>query len=865
MQTGNSDLPLETLSHAISLLAPPFYADNRDENAPPAQYHRYLDPPPFSGAAVTGQISQVSKACHVLLEASRPWLWESVDVQGGRGWLAIVNALTEEVLEENNEDEEAAGLPPAATLVPKTPTLPSRTPPSMFAPVIGEHPIHPSFAPDATLASTPILSPTWTSPLAPLKIEGLPMPATKSILTSPSPIILPSKLRGRSRSPRRSIGFADEGIQAVMDRSLPTSISLQRPPGLAWPRRPSFSAGRRTSLNNVNNREEDCGDMEMYEEGISSGIEGMDVGTRRDGSNDSRILTPPRPEPPGLPPAEEEHWLNCNPELLPPPGPYIRHLSFVNFRTIGSRRSQEEAVRGRFVTGGRLEGFIKNAPNLVSLCMTEYVDSALSSQVIEELFFRGTKRPRIKRRLSSQRGSSLSRIRSVSLGPSDTSQTHDQLDPPRPTYVPYEHETEDQQWRRRAMFTPLEALDLTGCVSRTFQDGMREFYEHHYAPDEAVSEEESGGDRGRGRSRKRAAGNTSSTETETEDEGHSRRGERSASQTQRRPPMFPHLHRLSLRGCLGVDEKILDAILPSFSALTHLDLSGTKVSSSYLTSLIDRCPRSLRLTSLSLARCPRLDPFVVVQFLCFSPAVNDLRELNLYTNRTQGNALRSDDLLQLITKAPCIKSGKLRYLDISSAMLKAEHLLPGTFPPQPSLVSLGLSHIPLLPLPPIATFLLQLAPNVEILTLTGTAADTALRPANTALQLTLELHARLINPLTTVPFSMAEALAPPGKLKNPGPSRLRVIELSSSIRNSIGPEGGSNEWKVIRSKGGRGWYVDVSAGWIEEVLEDGKNTANGRVSSGVGWHSRKMEVVKGYGMLGREEGLAGAGAFAFEE
>jgi hypothetical protein len=647
--------------------------------------------------------------------------------------------------------------------------------------------------------------------------------------------------------------------------------------------------------------------MEMYEEGISSGIEGMDVGTRRDGSNDSRILTPPRPEPPGLPPAEEEHWLNCNPELLPPPGPYIRHLSFVNFRTIGSRRSQEEAVRGRFVTGGRLEGFIKvsrrlivsvvydycrdwaddqNAPNLVSLCMTEYVDSALSAQVIEELFFRGTKRPRIKRRVSSQRGSSLSRIRSVSLGPSDTSQTHDQLDPPRPTYVPYEHETEEQQWRRRAMFTPLEALDLTGCVSRTFQDGMREFYEHHYAPDEAVSEEESGGDRGRGRSRKRAAGNTSSTETETEDEGHSRRGERSASQTQRRPPMFPHLHRLSLRGCLGVDEKILDAILPSFSALTHLDLSGTKVSSSYLTSLIDRCPRSLRLTSLSLARCPRLDPFVVVQFLCISPAVKDLRELNLYTNRTQGNALRSDDLLQLITKAPCIKSGKLRYLDISSAMLKAEHLLPGTFPPQPSLVSLGLSHIPLLPLPPIATFLLQLAPNVEILTLTGTAADTALRPANTALQLTLELHARLINPLTTVPFSMAEALAPPGKLKNPGPSRLRVIELSSSIRNSIGPEGGSNEWKVIRSKGGRGWYVDVSAGWIEEVLEDGKkwtfarhlpqahpwrrwlmslSTANGRVSSGVGWHSRKMEVIKGYGMLGREEGLAGAGAFAFEE
>lgn len=137
-----------------------------------------------------------------------------------------------------------------------------------------------------------------------------------------------------------------------------SSEALQRPPGLSWPRRPSFTAGRRTSLSNVNNRDDDDVDMDCGE-GSGLGV-GVENGNRRDGSNDSeRILTPPRPEPPGLPPAEEEHWLNCNPELLPPPGPYIRHLSFVNFRTIGSRRSQEEAVRGRFVTGGRLEGFIK--------------------------------------------------------------------------------------------------------------------------------------------------------------------------------------------------------------------------------------------------------------------------------------------------------------------------------------------------------------------------------------------------------------------------------------------------------------------------------------------------------------------------
>ena len=83
----------------------------------------------------------------------------------------------------------------------------------------------------------------------------------------------------------------------------------------------------------------------------------------------------------------------------------------------------------------------------------------------------------------------------------------------------------------------------------------------------------------------------------------------------------------------------------------------------------------------------------------------------------------------------------------------------------------------------------------------------------------------------------------------------------------------------------------MSAGWIdspdEEVNQDGTRAkrfvrhlptyhprrawlsslaaAGGRVGSAVGWHSRKMEVVRGMGMLGREEGMAGVGGFAFDE
>lgn len=545
--------------------------------------------------------------------------------------------------------------------------------------------------------------------------------------------------------------------------------------------------------------------------------------------------------------------------------------------------------------------------------MTEYVDSALSYEVVEELFFRGTKRPRTARRLSENRGLSLSRIRSMSV-PSSPSNHIDQLDPPRPTYAPYEDETEDEKWKRRGMFTPLEALDLTGCVSVTFQHAIDEFWHTFYAPDEGVHEGDEDDDEHRGRSRSRSTrrgvvagsmtgsdsgGMVSATDTEAETEDESRAGSvvglngyfggvgrRLASR--RRAPVFPGLKRLSLRNCLHIESNVLDGLLRSFPCLTHLDLSGTKVPSRWLASLIDKAPRTLRLESLSLARCPRIDPYVVVEFLCRSPAARDLKELNLFVNPSQGNPIRGDDLMRLITTAPCFRSGKLRYLDISSSHLTAEHLAVGTFPPQPELVCLGFSHMPSLNLEPISDFILNQAPNVEILTIVGTAFEHNLRPTHSALQLTLQLHSKLINPCTVAPFSLSSlhVTPDPSAPKDPGPTRLRVIELASGIRKAIGPAGGSHMWKNIRSKGGRGWYVDVTAAWVQDTTEEGKkwryarylphhhpwrmflqglSDAGGRVSSSVGWHSRKMEVIQGWGMMGREEGLAGAGAFAYED
>lgn len=43
----------------------------------------------------------------------------------------------------------------------------------------------------------------------------------------------------------------------------------------------------------------------------------------------------------------------------PRPGRHVRHLDFNHFRTIGMRRSVEEGVNSRFVTGDRVEALLK--------------------------------------------------------------------------------------------------------------------------------------------------------------------------------------------------------------------------------------------------------------------------------------------------------------------------------------------------------------------------------------------------------------------------------------------------------------------------------------------------------------------------
>lgn len=932
-------IPVEVLSLIASLIPPPFYLpppSDEPSDTPQAHVIQSLDPSPPADQTVSQALSAVTKTCSHVLDAARPWLWENVDVRSGRGWLAVVDALTEEVVDEHGEAVATGSIDGAGTLSRDASTIgssdsPSRMPdihahtrprehdipaagPSNYAgalanpqaqaqdaavvpmpsiPVgtgVGRSVVGRSVTINTTVAQNyyvPNEPSSSKSPSTRYSMEMSPPPhghRLHMLLTPPgsrttSPVggTYRAHLRGRSRSPRRQLSLFDaEGISSVLQRSM----SLSLPGG----HRPFM---RTTSLSHSRVVTEHDSDDSESENDHSTSLR-------------TAVRTPPPQEEPRPmtpePDNDEEAGHNANPELLPPPGPYIRHLSFTNFRTIGSRRSQEEAVRGRFVTAGRLEGVLKNTPNLRSLCMTEYVDSSLSSDVVEEIFFRGYSKPRILRNHSHssedrrQRGRSMSIAQAdVQLDPSQTT-IDDQMDPPRPTYVPYEIETDEDMWKRRKQFTPLEALDLTGCVSRTFTEAVDEFGDNWLNLGHNQQDEEN--ERGRSRSRRFV------TEASDEDD-------EDISERRTHRPLFTALRRISLRACTTLPSQFITHLILAMPNLTHLDLSGTRVNDSLITALIQHPPPGMQLQSLSLARCPRLDPSCVVDFLIESPAARTITELNLFVNPTQGNAIGAYDLKRLITSAPCFKSGCLRYLDLSSASFTSEHLQPDVFPPQPSLVSLGLSHVPTLPLKDIAQFLQKSAPGVEVLTLTGSSIMD-LRPDASTLQITLALHALLINPLTTVPFSLGSINMSGNFTKadlTAGPTRLRVVELSSAIRRSLDPSQGSGrtEWQVVKSKGGRGWYVDVSAGWIQSdtvddwgyvqkgpaIVGEGLGAlsfvrhlpathprrryltalaeANGRVRSDVGWHSRKMEVVRGEGMMGREEGMGGVGAFAFEE
>ncbi|KIK81737.1 hypothetical protein PAXRUDRAFT_15071 [Paxillus rubicundulus Ve08.2h10] len=503
----------------------------------------------------------------------------------------------------------------------------------------------------------------------------------------------------------------------------------------------------------------------------------------------------------------------------PCPGRFVQYMDFKHFRTIGMRRSVEENVTSRFVTGERVQALLKQMPNLMAFGATEYMDSALTLNVLNELLLRGS---------PSRARSRPSRGREVVVGSVS--------DP----------EEEDRE--RRQDYKDLEALDLTGCVSAVFVYALTQFVNTHTLP---------------------------SLEGDRRD-GERAQASQSVASNWEEPLKFPGLRRLCMRGIKSIQPHILTPFVLAFPSLTHLDLSATRVTPELLAALGDS---SARLRSLALARCVLLTGESIKNFLIYALAAARIEELTLYGDWTFPSPLSTEDLKEIFSFAPCFTSGELTYLDLSSAPITKE-LLHDVCRPQPKLRSLGLSYIPDLELGAIAQFVLRKAVNVEVLTLISTSPELdrarvragmgSLR--GSALQASIALHSQVIGPLCTPPYMSILSTTP---IVPQARTRLRVIELSVPALTNLAT--GAGTWRVIRSKGGRGWYVDTASGWVggelkRELLRDHPlrkhmeklANANGNVSNGVGWHARKMEVLHGYGMLGQEDGLYGVVSFAYQ-
>lgn len=465
------------------------------------------------------------------------------------------------------------------------------------------------------------------------------------------------------------------------------------------------------------------------------------------------------------------------------------------------------------------------------------MDGALTLPVLKELFLRGEP--------SRGRGQPLRGRGLVVEDPNDS-------------------EAEDIARRRECK--ELEAIDLTGCVSAVFVNALTELVNTCLIPPpESGSASSSSADEGDGDSSFDRARSTRS---------------RASRRHKVEPLTFPGIQRLNLRGTKSISPQILQPFVLAFTNLTHLDLSCTRIAPELLTEL--GTSSTLRLKSLSLGRCIRLTGASIRDFLVYAPVTRDITELSLYGDGTFPCPLSKDELRELLASAPCFTSGNLVYLDLSSAVLDREIL--GRVPPQPRLRSLGLSSIPDLSLEAVATFLKGQAPNVEVLTLLGTSPELgygdlpahavpgpAQATANAGAvgatlrrvplrQASMNIHAHIIRPLCTPPYSSSLLSSVKSKPVS-APTRLRVVELATPLLAALGAGAGS--WKIVKSKGGRGWYVDTASGWI--ASGDGENgeavfrrdlemghpwrttveklaEANGNVSSGVGWHARKMEV-----------------------
>ncbi|KAI8451246.1 hypothetical protein BY996DRAFT_8688589 [Phakopsora pachyrhizi] len=586
------------------------------------------------------------------------------------------------------------------------------------------------------------------------------------------------------------------------------------------------------------------------------------------------------------------------------PAPYITCLSFSKYRAHGMRLNGIQK-RTCFVTQERLLRLLKATRScnysatlgqaetltrkgkLEAVGFSEYMDSAISKAVLDEILLRGgaevglhVSNPSIfyhehsKKCISDQELSSIDVFRPSSMISSrERSRFSDYgLAPSTPVLstsvdIP---STMTLLESRLAKETPVKALDLCGCISSTAQASLREFISDHGLRTPYLS---------------------------------------LISIESYQAPCFPFITRLGLSNMSVFTEIELSNFLSGFINLIDLDLSNTQAGPIVLhtlqilknTKYFQKNVFRKSFRSLNFAKCTGLTKDCLLGFFCGNIlkeeadsleywddpnySIGELEELSLYGDSTIPTPLDQDALLLLFAHSPCFLSGKLTSLDLSSARINSNDFDIAThMPMQPNLIQFGLAVCPKVDLNTIRRLLMEKMNSVEILDITSSCeADRGVLsfPWSSPPISAGVLHRELIDPVS---FFDNEGR----RLTN-----LRVIELEDASLRTM--NGGAREWKVAYGRGQRGWYVDLSVNveivnCVEEnhsrfkrVLRQRLSAKNSNDSTSIlsleesllmsigkdgiirreeiGWMSHKMEILQGGGMLARQEGIHGFHAF----
>ena len=522
------------------------------------------------------------------------------------------------------------------------------------------------------------------------------------------------------------------------------------------------------------------------------------------------------------------------------PAPFVSMISFSSFRTQGLRRTVGEGSQVRFVTSDRVLRLLRatrcrtedneaedtqdvsRQGKLRAVGFSEYMDSAISQQVLEELLFRGgvichyevedgytPAKEEEEEEEEQGRGRHRARDRHPPIKgrhhnnhnrvPASIAERSDPAASNAGTVQTKYAESTHLEKRLQSNLqgeTPVVALDFCACTSRFFADAMGALIDQHsYIYTEPLVALESGGP-----------------------------GDRLFYTT------YPHLKRLGLFNVTITPETIGGFVL-RFTSLTHLDLTSTRAGPILLQMLQMNGLKGMRLKALSLSKCRNLSEEALLRFFCGPKAtlasdqagggwregwheplvVSELTELSLAGDPTQPSPITLEGAHQLVLQSVPFTKGLFVSLDLSSVELNDQIL--SVMAPQPDLVQLGLGSCLSITLGGLSSFLLEKAPGVEVLDLAGSceSSRSTLRPGQRSLPpLSItDLHTNLIDVIARpTPFfassSSSSSPSPSNLLLLDGrKTALRVIELDEATLNAI--QGGAIGWKVTWGKGQRGW------------------------------------------------------------